>query len=188
MKNWLFKFLFSLSSFLGVIMFLLINRNINLPFISFPQMIDLPSSFILILKYIFVFSLTAFFAKSILFLGKKFLEKEGSIENIEKIRPMEGQFLPVYIGLFVIALSFNDGLTIQAFFLIFVLFILWLCFETVSYFNPFFIIWGYRFYEIETKEKITSIIITKRKDIKHIDKFEDLTRLNNFTFLEYSYE
>lgn len=188
MKNILFKFLFSLSSFSGVLMFLLINRNINLPIISTPEIINLNYEFLLVSKFVFVFLTVIFFAWIVLFLGKKYLGVEGSIEKIEKIKPLEGQFLPVYIGLFVIALSFNDGFSIQAIFLIFVLFILWLCFEAVAYFNPFFILLGYRFYEIETEDKITSIIITKRKDVKRIKEFKNLTRLNNFTFLEYSYD
>ena len=166
-------------------MFLLINRNIDIPFISTPESIKAHYEIVLFIKFIFIFLIILGFAKLIIVLGRKCLSVEGSIENIEKIRPLEGQFLPVYIGLFVIALSFNDGLSIQAIFLIFVLFILWLCFETVAYFNPFFILLGYRFYEIETKNKITSIIITKRKDVKKINNFEKLIRLNNFTFLEY---
>lgn len=188
MKKLMFKFLFSLSSFSGVLMFLLINRNINLPGISTPNSVRLNFDLLLIIKFSLVFLIVIFFAWLILFLGKIFLDVDGSIQKIEKVKPLEGQFLPVYIGLFVIALSFNDGVSIQALFLIFVLFILWFCFETVAYFNPFFILLGYRFYEIETEYKITTIIITKRKDIKNIKEFQKLTRLNNFTFLEYSYE
>lgn len=140
MKNILFKFLFSLSSFSGVLMFLFINRNIDLPIISIPEIINLKYEFLLIIKFILVFLFIIFFAWLVLFLGKKFIGVEGSIEKIDKIKPLEGQFLPVYIGLFVIALSFNDGLSTQAIFLIFILFILWICFETVAYFNPFFIL------------------------------------------------
>lgn len=169
-------------------MFLLINRNIGLPIISIPKIINLKYEFLLIIKFIFIFIIIILFARFVLFLGKKFIGSEGSIEKIEKIKPLEGQFLPVYIGLFVIALSFNDGLTTSAVFLIFILFILWMYFETVVYFNPFFVLLGYRFYEIETEDKITSIIITKRKNVKKIKDFKNITRLNNFTFLEYSYD
>ena len=186
MRKILFKLLFSLSSFSGVIMFFLINRNVNLPFTQVPSFMALPENFVLFLKYLLVFIFVISLAKLVLYLGNKFLNKEGSIENIEKIKPIEGQFLPVYIGLFVIALSFNDGFTFQAVFLICILFILWLFLEEVSYFNPFFIFWGYRFYEIETSEKITSIIITKQKDVKKIKEIKNLTRLNNFTFLKFS--
>lgn len=171
-------------------MFLFINCNIDIPFIKFinPTDIKIPYDLVLVCKYILVTLLVLFFAKLVLYLGKLLLKTEGNISKIKKIKPMEGQFLPVYIGLFVIALSFNDKLTVSSLFLILILFILWISFETVSYFNPFFIIWGYRFYEIETVDNITSIIITKRKDVKSISQFKNLTRLNNFTFLEYSYD
>lgn len=167
-------------------MFLSINRNINLPIIKVPEIIKLQYELILVLKFIFVFIIIISFAWVVLFLGKKYLGIEGSIEKIEKIRPLEGQFLPVYIGLFFITLNFNDELSVQAIFLIFILFILWIYFENIVYFNPFFIFLGYRFYEIETEDKIISIIITKKKDVKKIKEFKKLTRLNNFTFLEYS--
>ncbi len=185
MKNILFKFLFSLSSFSGVLMFLCINRNIDVPFIKAPEILISNIQFVIVIKFLLIFLGLLAFAKFVLIMGKKKLEVEGAISNIEKIKPLEGQYLPVYIGLFVIALSFNDGLSIQAIFLIFILFILWLFLESIVYFNPFFIILGYRFYEIETKNKITSIIITKKRDLKKVDNFQNLIRLNNFTFLEY---
>lgn len=190
MKTKLIKLLFSLSSFSGVIMFLLINNNLNIPFIQIEDLtqISIPTRWVMLFKYILVTLCVILFAKIVLFAGKKTLKTEGNISDVVKIKPMEGQFLPVYIGLFVIALSFSGELTISSIFLIVILFILWVSFETVSYFNPFFTILGYRFYEIETKDSVTSIIITKRKDVKQISQFTNLTRLNNFTFLEYSYD
>jgi hypothetical protein len=187
MKNKLIKLIFSLSSFSGVIMFLLINSGINVPYVKLPFYCwdKLGTEWSLLIKFVLVMVSVVLSARIILWIGKNVLKAEGSISNIIRIKPMEGQFLPVYIGLFVIALSFNSSLTISSWFLIFVLFILWVSFETVSYFNPFFIIWGYRFYEIETSENITSIVITKKKDVKKITEFNNLTRLNNFTFLEY---
>lgn len=166
-------------------MFLFINRNIDIPIIRTPECLSSNIELVLILKFFLIFVICIIFAKLVLYLGKKHLCVEGDICNIEKIKPLEGQHLPVYIGLFVIALSFNDGFSIQAVFLIFILFILWLCLESIVYFNPFFILCGYRFYEIETKNKVTSIIITKRKDLKQTSNFRNLIRLNNFTFLEY---
>jgi hypothetical protein len=190
MKNKLIKLLFSLSSFSGVIMFLLINNNLNIPFVRVKDLTEkiIPTELVMLFKYLLVTLCVVLFAKLVLYIGKKAFKTEGNITDIIKVKPMEGQFLPVYIGLFVIALSFNGELTISSIFLIVILFILWVSFETVSYFNPFFIILGYRFYEIETIDNITSIIITKRKDVKQIAQFTNLTRLNNFTFLEYSYD
>jgi len=189
MKSRIIKLLFSVSSFSGVIMFLLINGNLDIPFVNLGSTIhaQMGTEWIMLSKYVAVTIAVIILARVILWVGRKVLNAEGGISGIEKVKPMEGQFLPVYIGLFVIALSFNDTLTIASWFLIFILFILWVSFENVSYFNPFFILWGYRFYEIETSDNITSILITKRKDVKTIKELNNLTRLNNFTFLEFTY-
>ena len=189
MKSRLLKVLFSMSSFSWVVLFLLVNSNFNIPYFSIPlnwysYLWEIPIYF---LKYICIVIFTVFLSWFVLWLTKKLMKSEGWIKNIKTVKPMEWQFMPVYIWLFVVALSFNN-FSISTLFLIFILFILQLTFETVSYFNPFMILLWYRFYEIETDNNIVSIIITKTKDIKKIKEFKTLVRLNNFTFLEYGNE
>jgi len=184
MKSAIFKFLFSLSSFSGILLFLVINKCVDIPYINMPAHPPVNDFTLSFIKYLIILLIIVLFAKIVLWLSEKALEKSDNIQ-VRKIKPAEGVFLPIYIGLFVIALSFNDGLSAQTCFLIFLLFILWLLFENVSYFNPFFLFWGYRFYEIESSNDITTIIISKRKDLKRMKEFKNLTRINNFTFLEY---
>ena len=187
MKTLLFRFLFSLSSFSGILLFLVINRNTGVPYVEMPNVTNISPVVFFFIKYLIILFNIILFAKFVLWLSEKILEKSDNIQ-VKKIKPAEGIFLPIYIGLFVIALSFSDGFSVQTCFLILFLFVLWLLFENVSYFNPFFLFCGYRFYEIESDNNLTVMIITKRKDLKKIERFTNLTRINNFTFLEYSYE
>lgn len=186
MKTWFFRLLFSLSSFSGILLFLVINANCDIPYVKIPSLFGQDLQSLLVIKYFLSTLWVIFFAKGVLWLSQKSLEAADNIQ-VAKIKPVEGTFLPIYIGLFVIALSFTDGFSIEAIFLTALLFILWILFENVSYFNPFFLFWGYRFYEVETANGITVLIITKRKDLKRIEQFTSLTRINHFTFLEYSY-
>lgn len=182
MQTALFRLLFSLSSFLGILLFLVININFNIPYIEISKPMD--CSTLMFLKYLLMSAAVIIFAKIVLALSKKFLEKSDNLA-VKKIKPVEGVFLPIYIGLFVIALSFNEGFSPQTCFLILFLFVLWVLFENVAYFNPFFLFWGYRFYEVESVNDVTILVITKKKDIKKIRELKNLIRINNFTFLEY---
>jgi hypothetical protein len=160
----------------------MISNKVDIPYLNLSNL--LPTPFVLFLaKYVAATIAVLVFAWLVVWLSAKFLDK-GDTVQVSKIKPAEGVFLPVYIGLFVIALSFNQGISLESMFLIVFLFALWLHFENVSYFNPFLLFFGYRFYEVESESNISIIVITKRKDIKIIETFENLIRVNNFTFLE----
>lgn len=187
MKQVFFKFLFSVSSFSWVLLFLFINNKSNIPVIELEKFIwDYNVMIFEFLKYLFILILVVLFSKFILFLSIKFLKEWENWETAEisKIKPVEWVFLPIYIGLFVIALSFTDITWVDSYFLIWVLFIFWLWFENVSYFNPFFIFLWYSFYEIETKDWITVMLILKKSSLKKIEKVDNLIRINDFTFLQ----
>ena len=105
--------------------------------------------------------------------------------NIKKIKPAEWIFLPVYIWLFAVALSFSeDKLNIETIFLIILLFIFWLKLESISYFNPFWLFLGFHYYEVESSNNITFILITKEKGLKYGKELNNLIRINDFTFLK----
>jgi len=135
--------------------------------------------------YILVFILFSFL--SIYILKKSFYnfkEKKYETDNIEceEISPWETSYIPTYIWFFLIVLgvqSISNGVI----FIFILLFIIWLKLEKVSYFNFFWLILWYNFYQVKTKKTLV-IIITKEKSIKWKDIFDDLIRLNDFTFLQ----
>lgn len=181
LKNYLCRILLASSSFSGVLLFLYIGNKIDIPNISgsfLNNYNDIPKYIVAVIA-VFLGSLAIFeFVKWI-------LHSEGLEElKVKTIRPMESNFLPVYIGLFVVALELDNTLSIESGILIFVLFVFWIYLENVAYFNPFLLIFGYRFYEVTSEDDSISVIITKKPDIKQITNFESLMRITNFNFIE----
>lgn len=81
------------------------------------------------------------------------------IQNIESIEAANDNYLVNYIGFFLIATDMNDYVTLVLVFL----FLLYLVFTSnVSYFNPAFLVFGYKFYIITTDLKTRIVLITKQ--------------------------
>ena len=81
------------------------------------------------------------------------------IQNIESIETANDNYLVNYIGFFLIATDMNDYVTLVLVFL----FLLYLVFKSnVSYFNPAFLVFGYKFYIITTDLKTRIVLITKQ--------------------------
>lgn len=110
--------------------------------------------------------------------------KSGETLDASELKPIESTAMPVYIGLFVIALGLGTDKLGQAFIVLSVLLVLWGLFERVFYFNPIWLFFGYRFYEVRTKHDNTFTLVTRRADLKGAMEFQDLRRINNYTYLE----
>lgn len=84
---------------------------------------------------------------------------------------------------FLLPLIFGFGGT-SFFFLFFILFF-WVKTSKRFYFNFFWFFFGYEYYKVFSSVNCY-VFISKKKDVKNIDVFNDsdLVRLNNFTFLE----
>jgi hypothetical protein len=118
---------------------------------------------------------------------KFFSSKSEDTAEVKTIKPLESSVIPTYIGLFVIMLGFQAMEIKQLFPIILLLFVLWCIFERNYYFNIFWSLLGYRFYEVEDINGNVLTLISKNKDMKNgsgTRKFENLSRINNFTFLE----
>lgn len=112
------------------------------------------------------------------FLGTANITK-GSITEIENAN---NAFLPSYLGYFFVALSVNNFDTLW--FVFFILFVFTYLSQTL-YFNPLFLMFGYHFYNISTSNKAKLFIISKDEINKIEDiEFNNLKRINNFTFID----
>lgn len=81
------------------------------------------------------------------------------ISKIESIETANDNYLVNYIGFFLIATDMEDCVTLTLVFL----FLLYLVFKSnVSYFNPAFLVFGYKFYIITTDLKTRIVLITKQ--------------------------
>lgn len=117
-----------------------------------------------------------------IFLSKYLPKNSFKKEEIKSISHANNSFLPSYLGYFFVALSIDNTNT-----LIFVYTILFI-FTFLSqalYFNPLFLIYGYDFYNIETKNGAGIFLISKESYKKPTDvEIESASRINNYTFIE----
>ena len=101
--------------------------------------------------------------------------------KISSIRPAEPTYIPLYISYFIITLGITKY---SAFFIITLLLIIFIFKTKVFYFNVLAYIFGYHFYEVVSEDGVSLMLILKEKDIKKAEYYNDLIRLNNFSFIE----
>ena len=175
------KFLLSLSSFSGVLYFFVVtNLDKQISDQTIFNLNFLANGYIRHGSYIVIF---AFFAFITLVITRKVFPKADSLE-VREIKPIESVAVPTYIGLFVIALGLNQIPMPVPFVILTVLFLFWTRLEKIFYFNPIWLFFGYRFYEVKSSNDNTYTLITKRDRLKGEQDFTSLRRLNNYTFLE----
>ena len=106
--------------------------------------------------------------------------KKGTIINIEYAN---NSFLPSYLGYFFVALGVGSYETLAFVFSVLFLFTF---LSQALYFNPLFLLYGYKFYNIRTKNGVTLFLIS-RHDYKRPGDIEiaRARRVNNYTFIEY---
>lgn len=111
----------------------------------------------------------------------KFLPK-SVISKVISINPSDNNFLDNYFAFFFVALSVK-GLT--AFFVVFGITTIFTYVSRVSYFNPVFLVFGYRFYFIESDEKVKIMLISKKK-ILSPKTYESISvrKINDYTFID----
>lgn len=128
--------------------------------------------------------------KSIKFISKKLDKIPFVKDQIIMFEHANDFYLPIYLGYSFVAISLP---TFKSFILFFILMLLLLCRTRFFYFNPLFLILGYKFYFLVNNDKSKILLITK-KEIKKLDDIFDqsditlkesieLIRLNNHTYL-----
>jgi hypothetical protein len=130
-----------------------------------------------------LFVLTPIILTALSFLVAIKLPKD-SLKNssVREIELANNNFLPTYLGYFFVSLSVNDVPTLVVVFLIIYIFTF---LSQTLYFNPIFLLFGYHFYFLKTTGNVKIFLITK-KQLKAPGEngFENLRRINNYTFIE----
>ena len=108
-----------------------------------------------------------------------------SIEKIQSIEIVSEGYMSVYLGYFFVATGIENKDYSTAVF-IFGLLFLFVYFSQVQYFNPIFLLFGYRFYKIFSSEKGQNILIISKRKIRDTNdlQFMQLRRINDFTFID----
>lgn len=111
-------------------------------------------------------------------LGRDEFQK-GEVTSIEHAN---NSFLPSYLGYFFVALSIGNWETLW--FVYAVLFTFTFLSQAL-YFNPLFLIFGYEFYNVTTKNG-TAVFLISGKKYKNPSDVQVSTayRINNYTFIE----
>ena len=105
--------------------------------------------------------------------------QNGSVKEIELAN---NNFLPTYLGYFFVSLGVEDISTLVVVFAIIYVFTF---LSQTLYFNPIFLLFGYHFYFIKTSGNVKIFIITRKKlKTPGQDSFDNLRRINNYTFIE----
>jgi len=176
------KFVLTLSSFSGVVYFFVVINQFDIPYVSLPGYAQGYTTGFIIKNVAMAAALIGFSYVSLKLAQLVF--KSGETLSATELKPIESTAMPTYIGLFVIALGLGADKLREAVIVLVVLMVLWRLFERVFYFNPIWLFFGYRFYEVRTAHGNTFTLVTKRADLKGAMEFQNLRRINNYTYLE----
>lgn len=112
----------------------------------------------------------------------KFLSDEQiSRGRIASIETANDAFLPSYLGYFFVALSISD---IGTFTYVFSLIFIFIFFSKISFFNPVFLLFGYKFFNLTNTDGLKILVMTKQELKVPCDvEFTSLKRINNYTFI-----
>lgn len=106
---------------------------------------------------------------------------EGGITDVEMVN---NSYLPSYLGYFFIALSVQRDKYIALILVFGIVFVFTYCSQSL-YYNPMFLVFGYKFYYV-TKSNGLKVFIISKKEIKTTKElqFPNLRRINDFTFID----
>jgi len=156
---------------------LVLKQNVLIEFLNdnFYNLLNL-SSYIFYLICIVLLSIASIYFINL--LSDDAIE-EDTLTNIE---PANDAFLPSYLGYFFVALSVPD---IEMFFVIFGIIAIFIYYSRISYFNPIFFIFGFKFFYVINSNNVKVLLITK-KELKTTQSasFSYLKRITNYTFID----
>jgi len=133
-------------------------------------------------SYLFYFLIPVLSTGASILLSSKLGKDEFKSGEVKSIEHANNSFLPSYLGYFFVALSIGNWETLG--FVYSVLFIFTFLSQAL-YFNPLFLLFGYEFYNITTKNG-TAIFLISRHKYKRPDEIQIplAYRINNYTFIE----
>jgi hypothetical protein len=133
-------------------------------------------------SYLFYLSIPILSTGLSIWLSKYLGKDEFKAGEVASIEHANNSFLPSYLGYFFVALSIGNLETLW--FVYGVLFIFTFLSQAL-YFNPLFLLFGYEFYNITTKNGTAIFLISKGRYKKPDDIQIPLAyRINNYTFIE----
>jgi hypothetical protein len=178
--NFVFRLLltFNATSLLVIIFLVQKTLTLGVAFNKCTFLVELPN----IISYGIYLSVPIFLTGFSIFLSRFLGKDEFDAGKVIAIEHANNSFLPSYLGYFFVALSIGNWETLG--FVYGVLFVFTFLSQAL-YFNPLFLLYGFEFYNIKTKNGAAIFLISRHKyktpDEIVIDK---AYRINNYTFIE----
>ncbi len=106
-----------------------------------------------------------------------------SLGGCQEFGLADNEFLPTYLGYFFVSLSISDNTTMLYLYMIVLVFTF---VSQTQYFNPIFLLFGYHYYHILTKQGTRVFVITRGKVIRNKEEiaFDNLKRINDTTYIQ----
>lgn len=166
----LFRILLTFDSLGLLYIIYLINNKICIPFL-----VDENISY-----FIYILALIVFTGMCLLISRK--LSKDTIQGGIVEIESANNAYLPTYLGYFFVALGITDYETL---FWVFIIIFIFTFNSQNLFFNPMFLLYGYKFYYVKTKNGKKIFVISKKeiRTTKDAD-FTELLRINDYTFID----
>ncbi len=113
---------------------------------------------------------------------KELLSRDDINYEMHSIEEANNAFLSSYLGYFFVALSVNS---VETMIFVYLIVFIFTYFSQTLYFNPLFLLLGYKFYYMTTVNNVKLFIISK-KEINSTSglTFPKLRRINNTTFID----
>lgn len=113
----------------------------------------------------------------------RFLGAESPVVNCKEFNLADGEFLPIYLGYFFVSVGISELFTMTVVYLIVFVFTF---LSQTHYCNPIYLLFGYHYYHVLTKNRTRIFIIKKGPVIRSIKDltFNHLHRMNDSTFIE----
>lgn len=106
---------------------------------------------------------------------------KDTLNNCSNLEEANSSFLPTYLGYFFVGLGIEK---LQHLVFIFLIILVFTYVAQTQYFNPIFLLFGYRFYNAETS-KGTKVFLIVRRNLRRANDatFQNLRRINDTTFI-----
>lgn len=180
MINTAFRIILTFNATSLLVIIFLVQKGYTLGYFlsSCSWLVKLPNT----ASYLFYFSVPVFLTGLSILLSSRLGKDQFKKGDITSIEHANNSFLPSYLGYFFVALSAGNWETLW--FVYCVLFIFTFLSQTL-YFNPLFLIFGYDFYNVSTKNGTTVFLISRfrYRNPSEVD-IPIAYRINNYTFIE----
>ncbi|WP_338669399.1 hypothetical protein [Pseudodesulfovibrio methanolicus] len=178
--NTVFRLLLTFNATSLLVIIFLVQKSFSLGhfFSKCPYLVNLPNAVSYIAYLLVPIALTGLSIFLSACLGKDSFGK-GEIISIEHAN---NSFLPSYLGYFFVALSVGNLETLAVVYgVLFVFTFL----SQALYFNPLFLLFGFSFYNITTKNGAVVFLISRCSYKTPLDVIIlEAYRINNYTFIE----